>query len=268
MKPSILFLFCISNFLACKSGQNSNINSELHKDYFQLDSLLLKSDLAPDSSYSEVKIIYPKSIGDNSETYEKMKMRLIQSQCSYLFHAINPEEQEVSSKLDLRALAQSFIKAYPTSETYNDMSMIYTHEGLVDTIFHNSKSSSFWSQAYSYLGGAHPNTFIDLLNFDTNTGELIDLKSIVSDTSKFKAIVLNAFEKKETAIAKEENFEYNMNDYFFGSGFQLPKNFAITKEGLFCLYNSYEAAPYARGPISFTIPWQDINNIINTKYRP
>jgi hypothetical protein len=74
-------------------------------------------------------------------------------------------------------------------------------------------------------------------------------------------VVFNAFEKNEKSIPE---LSYDQSNYFSGKEFQLPKNYAIKKEGLYCFYNTYEATAYARGPIDFIIPWKDLDKIITT----
>ena len=54
-------------------------------------------------------------------------------------------------------------------------------------------------------------------------------------------------------------------DYFWGEEYMLPENFGITKEGLYFLYNPYEAAPYAAGSTEYIIPFEALKNIIQAK---
>ncbi len=52
--------------------------------------------------------------------------------------------------------------------------------------------------------------------------------------------------------------------YFFDNGvYSLPSQFAVTEDGLLMFYNAYEAAAYVVGQISFTIPYESLEGVVN-----
>ena len=75
------------------------------------------------------------------------------------------------------------------------------------------------------------------------------------------------FDKSQKQFAKDNDFEYNKADYFWGNPFYLPANIAVTKNGLLFLYNPYEAAAYALGTISFELTWQELGTLIKKEIR-
>jgi hypothetical protein len=87
------------------------------------------------------------------------------------------------------------------------------------------------------------------------------LTDIVSDTTALKKLAEMKFEVTQKQFAKDNDFEFNKSDYFWGNPFFLPANIAITKTGLTFLYNPYEAAAYALGPISFSLTWEEVGLI-------
>lgn len=107
----------------------------------------------------------------------------------------------------------------------------------------------------SFLGGAHPNLYFNLLNFSPNTGEMISYKDIFSEESQGELVKLLEHElRKQRNLKKKESLNEN--------GFWLPEdklilseNFAFTDNGLLFIYNSYEIAPYAMGIITITLPY-------------
>ncbi len=113
---------------------------------------------------------------------------------------------------------------------------------------------------YSNMGGAHPNHFTSIANFDLSTGVELKLMDFVKDAKAFKELAQKRFIDART---KDYDLgEANIEDFFFGDGFQLPENFAVKKEGIFFYYNPYEAAPYALGTTEFTISFKDMEGIV------
>jgi len=112
---------------------------------------------------------------------------------------------------------------------------------------------------YAYLGGAHPNYYTQAFNFDTNTGKVIKYSDFIKDAATFDKMIADKFIEK---IAKISGEQVNIEDFFWGSGFQLPKNFILGKDALELFYNPYEAAAYAMGEINIKIPYQELEGII------
>jgi hypothetical protein len=69
------------------------------------------------------------------------------------------------------------------------------------------------------------------------------------------------------AFRKTENLADTTNlekaGYFLSNHkFFIPANYAFTREGVFFYYNPYEIAAYARGAITFTIPYSELEGIV------
>lgn len=128
------------------------------------------------------------------------------------------------------------------------------------SVLHQSaKVLSVALNAYSYTGGAHPNIFLDLINFDLSNGKKLNLSDIFSDEDKLKALVERKFREvreigPSTSIADA--------GFFWGDAFSLPQNFALQEDGVYFHYNPYEAAAYALGSTEFTIPYEELKEVI------
>lgn len=149
---------------------------------------------------------------------------------------------------------QNFVLDFPEFE------MPWTIEIKGKVLFNSDQIISVELEEYSFTGGAHPNYGITLLNFDLATGKILALEDIVDNPEKLKII---AREKFRIARHLKANQSFEDAGFFFGDSFILPANFALTEEGLFLFYNPYEVGAYVLGPTSFTIPYQDIESIIN-----
>lgn len=105
---------------------------------------------------------------------------------------------------------------------------------------------------YINTGGAHGNLNISFLNFNSETGHLIPNENLFKNMDTFKKIAKTYF-----------NETIKDNDYLFDSeSFELPQNIAYNEDGIVLLYNTYEIAPYASGIIEFTIPFENISDIL------
>ncbi len=145
------------------------------------------------------------------------------------------------------------------SKEMPDMSHNWSVETFVDTVNILSKVIAMQYTESTYLGGAHPNTFTSLLNFDRKTGKTILLKDLIKDEKSFLAIAESEFRKNQE-LKPEDSFE----GYFFENGtYALPLNYAISREGLELFYNPYEVASYAQGPIVFVIPYSVLGNVMD-----
>jgi len=129
-----------------------------------------------------------------------------------------------------------------------------------DTVMTSRKIIQYQFDHYAFLGGAHPNTFRSYYIFDTSSGQEKNIKSFISDSTALLNKVEKAFRKLEN-LADTTNLE-GAGYFLSNHKFFLPANYAFTKEGVFFYYNPYEIAAYARGDISFTIPYEDLKGIV------
>jgi hypothetical protein len=115
---------------------------------------------------------------------------------------------------------------------------------------------------YSYLGGAHPNTYVSFVNFDLRSGEEIKLNNLFKDNSENE---LNKIAETEFRLLKElgKNEDLAQAGYWFEENkFKLNDNFLITDSSLIFYYNNYEITAYAFGPTELVIPYTEINHLI------
>ncbi|RIV26750.1 DUF3298 domain-containing protein [Fibrisoma montanum] len=134
-----------------------------------------------------------------------------------------------------------------------------------DTLHANSKILSVKLSAYAYTGGAHPNSSTSLYTFDRTTGKPLSLTDLVTDTTALLGIVEKAFRKHQDLLP-----QYNLEErgYFLRDGkFFLPANVALARDGLLFYYNPYEIAAYAVGPIEVTVPYSQLQTVLNDDWQ-
>lgn len=150
---------------------------------------------------------------------------------------------------------RDFVKEFPEAG-----GKVWNIDISVDSVFQNPKVLCLSVNGFTFLGGAHPNTFITYHNFDKATGKTLALESIITDLEAFRKIAESEFRKNQELT---ENQDIEEAGYFFDNGvYSLPSQYAVTDEGLMMFYNAYEAAAYVVGQISFTIPYASLEGIV------
>ena len=113
-----------------------------------------------------------------------------------------------------------------------------------------------------YNGGAHPNTYIYITNFDPNSGDEITLNDIFKEgyEEPLTAMLTSQLMKETQASTIEELRDKGF--LFFDTEMFVSNNFIPEDEGITFLYNRYEIAPYAYGEISLTLDYTTLKDIM------
>ena len=113
---------------------------------------------------------------------------------------------------------------------------------------------------YYGIGGAHGIPWVRSFPMDLETGTIYTLDQLFKSNSNYKA----RLEK----IIKRQMLEENKKDniYFDDSEPKISDDqfFLLTNKGLEIRFQVYEIGPYAIGMPSFTIPYKEIEDIINS----
>ena len=115
---------------------------------------------------------------------------------------------------------------------------------------------------YSYLGGAHPNSFLTYSNYNLENGEQVSLDDCFN---KDYEVQLNSIGEKIFRQQKNLTSKSDLNSegYWFDENkFELNDNFAIIQNGLLFYFNAYDIAPYAMGSTELIIPYSEIKQLI------
>ena len=117
---------------------------------------------------------------------------------------------------------------------------------------------------YTYTGGAHPNSWQQWMNFDSNTGKQLMLKEVfikgaekpISEMLLKELIKEMAVRLEDPSITSLEGLQdagiLNWTDIY------VPENFLLEKDKISFLYNKYDIAPYAIGAIVLSFPYERI----------
>lgn len=168
-------------------------------------------------------------------------------------------ETPEDTPITLEDAAAGFIGEYEKSRAEDPE---YTTQWAIETmgkvLYQSPELVSIQIENYSYAGGAHPNSYILLLNFDAKTGKKFDPVERVTDVKKLMTLAEAKFRE-----ARELGPNANLTEegFFWDGSFILPENIAVTGKGLYFMYNPYEVAAYVMGPTEFTITYDELNDI-------
>lgn len=271
MKKLLLLFASVIALASCQSKKETTTTDASAE--IKVDSVTYSLKTPPkitkdgDTVLTSFSVKYPKLVGGNEAIISKINAQIEQMVKDQTFSMEDTVQTTKTGSIE--SLAKGFIKEFESLAAENDDMplMGWDYEGSGDTLMISPKVISIYYQVYSFTGGAHGNSNITYLNFNAQTGDLLKLTDMVSDTTALKKIAELKFEKTQKEFAKDNDFEYNKEDYFWGNPFFLPANIAVTKNGLQFLYNPYEAAAYAVGTISFDLTWQELGNIPKKEIR-
>ena len=113
---------------------------------------------------------------------------------------------------------------------------------------------SFAGDAYSYMGGAHPNALRGGYNFDPAAGRRYTLADVVREEQSARESIL-AFLTEETA--KEQYADMLFEDYTESLGDVLTEDtWYLGADGFHIIVNEYIISPHAAGIMDFVLPYE------------
>jgi hypothetical protein len=131
---------------------------------------------------------------------------------------------------------------------------------ISDNIIYNTfKVSSLRIDAKTNFGTPKDNNIAAISSFDPQTGEMLSMEKLVTDQATMLALCEKNLRTSKTNIFKN-GFKFTKE-----SPFRLPKNFAITPQGILIHYNPREIAPNILDDVEFTIPFEELEKIMDLK---
>ncbi len=119
--------------------------------------------------------------------------------------------------------------------------------------------------SYLYTGGAHGYTSKRFLNFDKKKGVELENWQLFSDRDGFRKLAEAKFRLQEN-IPVDESINHT-GFMFEQDSFYLPENIGLTKKGVKLLYNQYEVASFADGPIEVILSFDEASKYLRAKIK-
>lgn len=165
-------------------------------------------------------------------------------------------------------------------ELADDGEMSWSMSNFVNLVRCDDTVFSYFRTDDSYLGGAHPNSYIIGYNFDSKTGDELKLSDVVTDYDKAYEFVLSELDKmqqEEDWLEYFDDYKDSVNRMFYGTdvneadtdayetyGSEPSIQWTMDENSIHITFNRYDIASYAMGTIDVVIPYS--SELLNKNY--
>ena len=126
---------------------------------------------------------------------------------------------------------------------------------------------SLQQREYSWLGGAHPNTYSRGICYDTKTGKELSLQDIAADYDGIYDYVCQKLVEENDPDIFFEGYEDTVKAMFYGGDPDYGSvQWFLMNDRVVVLFNQYDIAPYAAGPIRVEIPFAERADLFEKQY--
>ncbi len=225
--------------VGCNQEKNIEISSE---SFTEKELGICKNTKCP-----EITINYVEIIGDEVVS-EKINKKIK----NFIYTSLLMGEDSIPTARSIQEAATGFIESYNADKAqFPDMAGEYFAEISVNEIFTSKKHLCFEMRQYLFTGGAHGYGTTSFLNIDPQTGEELTSKELFKNNKEFTVFAEKQF-RAERQIAKDESIN-EKGFWFENDKFYLPESVGFTQDSLIFVYNQYDIASYADGPIELKI---------------
>ncbi|NVK64944.1 MAG: DUF3298 domain-containing protein [Flavobacteriales bacterium] len=264
MRSFIALLSVVVILLSCQSTkplvggdneQNKNIVSG------EVTRNLMSSDKADTVESSIQYMFYEITELPYQDTVNRMIKEFISGVVSYGTGAT--DQNSLLSVDYMNESIDEFADEYNRQLEFVEGGGVWTTEASIQIKERGSDYVELYLSNWSYSGGAHGIGGAGEFIIDMKTGKELFLTDFISDVNELTRIAEEIFRADQELAADANLIE---EGYWFPEGnFQLNENFEFNGETLDFLYNVYEIAPYAAGPITISIPMSQVKPLLKRK---
>ncbi len=188
----------------------------------------------------------------NIEGDEEVSEKINSNIKNFIIASLDLEEENSTKPNTIADAANKFIKNYEKDKTEFPEIGTYFAEISVKESYFSEDILCFEMRQYLFTGGAHGYGSVHFLNIDPKTGNEILTEELLKNEPDFLAFGEKKF-RQEMEIPIEGSI--NSTGFWFENDvFYLPETIGFSKDEVIFLYNQYEIASYASGPIELLIP--------------
>jgi hypothetical protein len=114
-----------------------------------------------------------------------------------------------------------------------------------------------------YQGAAHPNSFMDVLNYDLKNGKQLKLSDLFKPGAKFLPAIATYCIADLKKQAKDKGLLDEEIEKGAAASAKNYQSWTITKRGLGINFDAYQVGPYAAGPQYVLVPYSALKDLIN-----
>lgn len=202
------------------------------------------------SDCPKISIAIPKAI-ENTRTANTINTALREEIISQLHF---DDEKEMS---DLGDALLSFKNGYAELKNlYAEETTPWEAKIKGEIVYEDKEMLTVQLNSYVFTGGAHGYSAQRFLNFDKKKGVELENWQLFQNREGFQQFVEAKFREQESIPSEASINETGL--MFKSDRFYLPENIGFTEKGVQLLYNPYEVASYADGPIVLTLPYNEV----------
>lgn len=186
---------------------------------------------------------------------------------SFLVGVLAPETNaDSAASVSLEAAADGFIASHKqfAEESGGSVMGYWVAESHDTTLLNDGKHLTLEISSYSYAGGAHGSPMAAVATFDVESGKQLVWTDLVTDTEALKALLEKKYREVRADLFQptDGSEPFQFDDIFV---FDLPVNYGLVKDGLYCHYLHYEVGPYAIGNTQFVLPYAELGALSKIK---
>lgn len=235
--------------VSCHQERNIEMSSE---SFTEKELSICKNSNCP-----EVTINYVAVFGDT-----KISEKINEKIKGFIFQSLLLGEDTVPTAKTIEEAATAFIESYNADKAqFPDMAGEYFAEISVNEIYSTPEHICFEMRQYLFTGGAHGYGTTSFLNINPKTGEELTTKDLFKNNEKFTAFAEEKF-RVQQKIAQEQSIN-DTGFWFEDEKFHLPESVGFIKDSLLFVYNQYDIASYADGPIELKIPMKEAESFLS-----
>lgn len=202
----------------------------------------------------EISIAIPNAM-ENTKTASTINTALQEEIIALLLF---DDEMEVS---DLEEALTSFKNGYSElKDRYPEETTPWKAKIDGKILYEDKKMLTVELNSYVFTGGAHGYSAKRFLNFDKKKGVELENWQLFQNRKDFQQFAEAKFREQEAIPAEASINQTGL--MFERDSFYLPENIGFTKQGIQLLYNPYEVASYADGPIILTLPFEEVDQYL------
>jgi|SRR5690554_3684068 len=250
MKNKVIILFLFS-FIAISCDQEKSLEIA-PKSFTEGDLNLCKDRKCP-----EITINYVEAFGNN-----EIAGRINKKLNDFIINSLMISENSPEAAQTIEEASNNFANSYFEDQSrFPDMAGDYFAEVSITEIYNSPELICFEMRQYLYTGGAHGYGTTSFLNIDPETGYEVSTDDVIIDKKKFIAFAESKFRSQQN-IDKDQSIN-EVGFWFEDDTFYLPETVGFTSDSIIFVYNQYDIASYADGPIELKIPLKDAKPFLN-----
>ena len=195
----------------------------------------------------EIAAQYPQLTGGNNPNFEKFNQvarAAVTKEVTEFRKEMTPQQGEETPRPE-GSMGSSLTLSYDVALAQDDLISVQFEVGSY------------------YQGAAHPNSYMEVLNYDLKNGKLLSLSDLFKPGTKF----LQAIATYCIADLKKQGKDKGLVDEEIEKGAAAnAKNYqswSIMRRGLGINFDSYQVGPYAAGPQFVLVPYSTLKDLIN-----